>query len=315
MRRLAVLAGLGLAVLAVGCLPLRPKPASPDPSPNVTTQVPSAAELVQYMNDNAALVQSVKSTEVEISAKQGSESIGLTGQLFCQKPLNFRLRAVLAGQPTVDIGSNDNEFWYWISQAKDEDNVARVHYCSYQDMAAGKARMPFPFQPDMIVSALGLGAYDPKGKYTVKDDAKTISLIEQTVSAQGQPVQRVTVFNRMRVKPDKPQVLAYLLLDDKGGEDLPGVHSGSPGGPGRSRCAGGAAAAGGPGLEHAAENRVENAAVPDAGQRHRRPAGGEALQPRRPAVSVVQPRAGIGRAQGLLAGDVDPAHQLLAPVK
>ena len=128
-----------------------PKPASPIRLPTSRPTMPTAAELVAYLNDNAHLVQSVKSTEVEIQAKQGSESIGLTGQLFCQKPLNFRLRAVLAGQPTVDIGSNDNEFWYWISQAKDEDNVARVHYCSYRTWRPARPdAVPLPAGHDRV---------------------------------------------------------------------------------------------------------------------------------------------------------------------
>ena len=124
----------------------------------------------------------------------------------------------MAGQPAVDIGSNNDEFWFWISQGKDQDGVSRVHYCSYQDMAAGKARMPFPFQPDMIVAALGMGEYDPTKEYSLRDDAKTVSLVEKTVSAQGDPVQRVTVFNRVKVGPGKPQVLAHVLLDAKGNE-------------------------------------------------------------------------------------------------
>ncbi len=218
MRRFAVLAGLGSLVLAAGCLPGWKRPDTPPPPPAVTTKMPSAAELVQYMNNNASLVDSVKSTELDMVGKQGNDSIGLSGELYCQKPKNFRLRAKVAGQSAVDIGSNDNEFWFWISQAKDEDGVARVHYCSYQDMAAGKARMPFPFQPDMIVSALGLGEYKPDGQYTVTGDDRTIRLIEKTVSAQGQPVQKVTVFNRTQVAPGKPQVLAYLLLDEQGNE-------------------------------------------------------------------------------------------------
>ena len=118
----------------------------------------------------------------------------------------------------MDIGSNDKEFWFYIGQGKDQDGVARVHYCSYQDMAAGKARMPFPFQPDMIVAALGMGEYDPAKEYSLKEDARTVSLVEKTVSAQGQPVQRVTVFNRTQASPGKPQVLAHVLLDDKGNE-------------------------------------------------------------------------------------------------
>ena len=215
MRRFAVLAGLGAVVLAAGCRrELTPDP----PSPAVTTAKPSAEQLVAYMNQNAQLVQSIKSTRLEIDAKEGREGVGLTGTLFCQKPRDFRLRATLMGQPAVDIGSNNDEFWFYISKGPDQDGVARVHYCSYNDMAAGKARMPFPFQPDMIVAALGMGEYDPKKEYTIREDAKTYSLVEQAVSAQGDRVQKVTVFNRVQVGPGKPQVLAHILLDDKGNE-------------------------------------------------------------------------------------------------
>ena len=170
------------------------------------------------MNENAHVLQSIKSTRLEIDAKEGRRGHRTPRQLFCEKPRDFRLRANVVGQQAVDIGSNNDEFWFWIGQGKDQDGVARVHYCSYQDMAAGKARMPFPFQPDMIVAALGMGEYDPNKEYSLKEDAKTVSLVEKTVSAQGQPVQRVTVFNRMHASPGKPQVLAHVLLDGKGAE-------------------------------------------------------------------------------------------------
>jgi hypothetical protein len=218
MRRYAILVGLGavsVVTLASGCR----REMIPDPPAAVSkTGKPTVPDLVAYLNNNARLVQSIKSTQLEIQAKQGNDSIGLQGTLFCQKPRDFRLRANVAGSPAVDIGSNNNEFWFWISQGKDDDGVARVHYCSYADMAAGKARMPFPFQPDMIVAALGMGDYDPQKEYTIREDDKTVSLVEKAVSAQGQPVQKVTQFNKLTVGPNRPQVIAYYLLDDKNNE-------------------------------------------------------------------------------------------------
>jgi hypothetical protein len=218
MRRYAMLAGLGavsVVALASGCR----REIIPDPPAAVSKNgKPTTTDLVAYLNNNARQVQSIKSTQLEIQAKQGNDSIGLQGSLFCQKPRDFRLRANVAGQPAVDIGSNNEEFWFWISQGKDDDGVARVHYCSYADMAAGKARMPFPFQPDMIVAALGMGDYDPQKEYTIREDKNTYSLVEKAVSAQGLAVQKVTQFNKMTVGPNKPQVVAYYLLDDKGNE-------------------------------------------------------------------------------------------------
>ena len=218
MRRYINLVGLGafsVLTLAGGCR----REMIPDPPAAVSkTGKPTAPDLVAYLNHNAQLVQSIKSPRLEIQAKQGNDSIGLDGSLFCEKPRNFRLRGKVAGVDAVDIGSNNEEFWFWISQGKDEDGVARVHYCSYADMAAGKARMPFPFQPDMIVAALGMGDYDPQKEYTIREDAKTVSLVEKAVSAQGLAVQKVTQFNKITVGPNKPQVIAYYLLDDKGNE-------------------------------------------------------------------------------------------------
>ena len=308
MRRFKILTGLGLLALAAGCIWGCKRDVVPDPPATVTTQTPSADNLVAWLNKNASLVQSVKSTKVEMDAKQDGQSIGLEGMLFCQKPRNFRLRANdPLGKPAVDIGSNDNEFWFWISAAKDEDGVPRVHYCSYSDMAAGKARMPFPFQPDMIVSALGLGEYDPKGNYTVKDDPKTISLIEQTTSAQGQPVQKATVFSRTRVAPGKPQVLAYLLLDEKGKEicraSVQDVQAVSVGGaqavlPQRVQL-----------VWDAQKIELRMKLFDTQANSISAAAGGEALQPRRPGqLPGVEPGPGVGRAQGLLAGHEASAH-------
>ena len=95
MRRIRVLASLGLFLLGAGCIwgCRREIPVNPDaPGPAVTTEKPTPAQLVAYMNDNARLLQSIKSARLEIDAKEGRESIGLIGSLSCEKPRDFRLR-------------------------------------------------------------------------------------------------------------------------------------------------------------------------------------------------------------------------------
>ena len=215
MRRTPIFAATAFSVLTLvgGCR----REMIPDPPAAVSrTTRPTPPDLVAYLNHNAQLVQSIKCTQLEIQAKQGNDSIGLQGTLFCQKPRDFRLRGTVAGQPAVDIGSNNQEFWFWISQAKDDDGVPASTTVPTGTWRPA-ARMPFPFQPDMITAALGMGYYDPQKEYTI---AKTPdgSLVEKATSAQGQPVQKVTQFNKLTVGPNKPQVLAYYLLDDRGNE-------------------------------------------------------------------------------------------------
>jgi hypothetical protein len=140
------------------------------------------------------------------------QSVGLRAAMACQKPRNFRMKAQLMGSTAVDLGSNDQEFWYWISKA----DPPYLFHCSYEDFARGQARMPFPFQPDWIMEALGIAEYDPSKAYEVVANGQAIDLVERTVSPQGQPVRKVTRLSRGRNR--QLQVTAHLLQDAQGKE-------------------------------------------------------------------------------------------------
>jgi hypothetical protein len=172
---------------------------------------PKAEQLVAYLNDNARRVQSVHCNDLDIDAKQGFQSIGLRGRMVCQKPRNFRLKLEAAGNSAGDLGSNDQEFWYWISKS----DPPYLFHCAYDDFRRGNVAMPFPFQPDWIIEALGVAEYDPAKNYRLTAVGKTLELEEQSVSPQGQPVYKVTVFNRVPSSAGRPQVQAYKLLDMK----------------------------------------------------------------------------------------------------
>jgi hypothetical protein len=176
---------------------------------------PQVSELIDWMNWNAHKVQAVQADSVALDCKQDGRSIGLDGQLAAQKPRYFRLKARLVGQDAVDVGSNDTELWYWISK---ETPVAYVYHCDHADMARGGVRANFPFQPDMVMAALGMAEYDPKKAYELKVNPKTLELIEPAVSPQGVPVKKVTVFDRFPAAHGKPQVLAHVLKDQQGRE-------------------------------------------------------------------------------------------------
>src|SRR5262249_44001591 len=94
------------------------------------------------------------------------------------------------------------------------------HYykCSYKDLAKGNVNVPFPVETDMVMAALNVAEYDAKGKYDLKHNTKdkTWELIQDTTSAAGQPVKRVTVFRGTLAKPGEPQVLEHALLDARG---------------------------------------------------------------------------------------------------
>lgn len=213
-RRITPLA-LGLALglpFFVGCNLLPGMRDRPGPPPSINPNAKAdAASLVNYLNLNARKVTNVRA-KVDVDVKAGKQPVGLSGRMACQKPRDFRLRGDVLGRPAVDIGSNNDEFWYWISQA----SPPYVYHCGYKELASGKVNVPFPFQPDMVVAALGIAEYDENAKYEVKEHPKHWELIQDATSPTGQPMKRITVFNRFMATSGKPQVEAHVLQDVRG---------------------------------------------------------------------------------------------------
>jgi hypothetical protein len=222
MRSIIAAATLAVLMLALGCniAPHRRDNPPSAPAPVADNAMPMAENLVRYLNANAQRIregEAISCANVPIDVHADGQRVGVNGKLMCQAPRNFRLTAVLLGNPAVDIGSNKDEFWYWISK----NQPPYLFHCSYEALARGVS-IPFPFQPDMAVTALGLSKYDETKRYEVRrgDNKKgppTIELIEQTVSAQNQPIQKITVFNAQAARtPDQPQVIAHVLKDAQG---------------------------------------------------------------------------------------------------
>ena len=216
----SIIAGTSLAVLmlAAGCslAPHKRGDGGPGKEVAIDQPPPSTEALVKYMNYNAQRLQQgegLKCTNLAIDCKADGRTFTLGGSMMCAKPRNFRLTAKVVGQPAVDIGSNKDEFWYWISK----NEPPYLFHCSYDALRQG-TRIPFPFQPDMVVAALGLAEYDPAKQYELRSNPRDhyYELIERAVSPQGQPIQKVTVFNKREVQAPMPQVIAHVLRDDKG---------------------------------------------------------------------------------------------------
>jgi hypothetical protein len=221
MRQFTALLFCGSVALASGCQTWlhRGGAAATDSTPVVEQQAPTGPkELVAYLNTCSSRVTSLKSDGMWLDCKADKQSVSLNANMVCEKPRNFRLRGTLAGTCACDFGSNNEEFWYWIK----EDQPPYLNHCSYEALAQGNVRLPFPFQPDMVLTALGMAEYNPDpGRYEVKVLPRKVELIENTVSAQGRPIRKVTVFARNRVEVNdmakgRPQVIEYDLRDPNG---------------------------------------------------------------------------------------------------
>jgi hypothetical protein len=213
MRRLALVLGCVALLLGTGCTPPWSKVVVTPPNQGrMISETPTAAQLVGQLNDTSQRIQTLECRDVWIEAKQGRQDVSLPGSMICRKNRDFRLMAKMVGQPAVDIGSNDREFWFWISKAEPPG----LYFCSYADLAQGRvSRLPFPFQPSWVMEALGMADRDPNGVFEpIKTTANTFELAEKTTGPLGQPVRKVTIFSRTQGMV----VLGHRLEDAAGHE-------------------------------------------------------------------------------------------------
>lgn len=112
----------------------------------------SAAELLVDHNRNAELVRTLEASPSVSGANRGRGLPAAAGNLALELPRNFRLQVVagMSGQEVADIGSNDQEFWFWFKDSPDK----AVVYCNYDEN--GASPLAVGLQPDWIIEALGL---------------------------------------------------------------------------------------------------------------------------------------------------------------
>jgi hypothetical protein len=222
VRRWRGRCGFGSAVclltsaLLSGCLGItgnNNRTSPPPPAAARINETPTAGQLLGYLNRNAEKIQSLEVGDLDLDIAAGRQSVGVNGTLFCQQPRYFRMKAKKIGKDVADIGSNEQEFWFWIS----EDNPPDLRHCTYADLTRG-VRLPFPLQPEWAMEALGLARYDatrPQNfRVEVKPDA--FELVEQTTSPSGEAVRKVTVFEKVETVGTRPQVKALKLYDAQG---------------------------------------------------------------------------------------------------
>ncbi|MSR53085.1 MAG: hypothetical protein EXS09_07310 [Gemmataceae bacterium] len=194
---------------------IRPRPEKPDakapPVPTVDNGRPTPEQLTRYLNSQAAMLQSIESRDLSIDIRSPAANVGLDGgSLLCQKPRYFRLIGKKFGSQEVLVGSNEERFWFFVKR----DPSDALFHCSYTDFDKGAIDLPFPFEPEWVLEALGMGTVDPNGSFRVEDDKNSYVLIEDT-TLRGRKIRKETVFYKGTARGDQPQVKTRTMFDDR----------------------------------------------------------------------------------------------------
>jgi biopolymer transport protein ExbD len=154
--------------------------------------VPAVSDLLAYLNDNARLVEGLCSSVI-IDCRCGHQTVGLGGMLACQRPRDVRLQVKIFGQPAVDLGCNEEEYWYWLSKA---EPPVPWRGRRAEETRSGPRHWPIPYRPEWLLDVLGIAEYDPAKTYSLRRVGAHLELSESVQSPQGQSLRKVIVFHR-----------------------------------------------------------------------------------------------------------------------
>ncbi len=151
-------------IMSTGCLPtwLRRQPETPPP-PVAYDRMPTLQEVVQHTNDHTLRVQQLQAEGATVSYKAPplSVAIPLQAKLSFDMPRRVRLTAGLGiGGDLVDVGSNDEIFWFWAKPAE----PTSIFYSKHEDYPKSALGRMMPLDPSWIADALGLVYLDPNSQ-------------------------------------------------------------------------------------------------------------------------------------------------------
>jgi hypothetical protein len=154
--------------------------------------------VVAHLNANISRVGAWRSDNVAIRGWGAAETpVRVDAKVAIEAPRRFRLTAgTLAGEE-VDLGSNQDQFWFW--NRRSEEKYVFVAYHD-QESVAGR-NFPIPFQPEWIMEVFGVMTIDPAettclpGQPGMPNQPNTIHLVANRTSPQGRPVRKITIID------------------------------------------------------------------------------------------------------------------------
>lgn len=168
----------------------------------------SAAEMVTVLNRNSQPIQNMESDNVDITVTQGGQPFGLSGKLAFQKGRNFRMVATAIASTEADMGSNEQEFWFYMKRNDPPD----LFFCSYNDLP--NAQVKLPIQPDWVAEALCVQELNP-AEYEMRTVRAGVELIKRVNNNGEQVFKGVLVAN---AGPMAGRVILHRLFRANGQE-------------------------------------------------------------------------------------------------
>jgi hypothetical protein len=152
-RWLPALCGILIVVASSGAGCPRMLQQYTQPIPRALPPSPSLDQVVDIVNNNSSRVSSISAPRATLTIP-GYPS--LNANLNFQRPKALRLVAQKFMGTELDLGSNDELFWFWVRRAQ----PPALYFCRHDQFAQSAARQMMPVEPEWLIEAVGLINFD-----------------------------------------------------------------------------------------------------------------------------------------------------------
>ena len=166
-------------------------------APSVLPPDASKEHIVQHINRNIlgsesqAGLKSWYSTSVKLSSHE--LPIPVPAKIAVEAPHHFRLRVSdpIGGSEQVDVGSNEEHYWFW---AKGSKNVILA---SHDDLPMAQQLTKVPFHPDWLMEVMGVVPIDATGMTLSRSNPNSpiVELVQEIPSPNGETISKVVRVN------------------------------------------------------------------------------------------------------------------------
>lgn len=139
-------------------------------------------DLAKEINEKNKKIKSLYCSKMTIQTWDHSFGYRLSGTLAFEKDKRFNMTISSLFGTELNIGSNDELFWYWSAR----DIKPGVYWAKHEDF--NKTRLKTPFDPAFLRGSLGLDELTTDGLERVIQGKESTLLIYKTKSSTDEPL-------------------------------------------------------------------------------------------------------------------------------
>jgi len=153
-------------------------------------------EILAVVNESIVPIHAWRATSARVHVSK--VPIPLRAMIAVEQPNHLRMTisSGLSGQSEVEIGSNQQELWFWMRQMEPQAIMAVNH----EDLEAVQERFPVPVQPDWLLEVLNVKPIDGANAELIQnpDRPYTVKLVSHVTNSNGQTIRKITTIDLRR---------------------------------------------------------------------------------------------------------------------